>query len=91
MQNQEINVPVQYRYLTQWNDLLNILPQQGKYILNKVNTGCGGTTLFLQSPQPTILVSPRSNVLYSKSAQFPNSHLFRKKTDTSTSVPVLKE
>lgn len=91
MQYQEINVPVQYRYLSQWQDLLNMLPQQGKYILNKVNTGCGGTTLFLQSPQPTILVSPRSNVLYSKSAQFPNAHLFRKKTDTSTSVPVLKE
>lgn len=91
MQYQEINVPVQYRYLSQWNDLLNILPQQGKYILNKVNTGCGGTTLFLQSTQPTILVSPRSNVLYSKSAQFPNAHLFRKKTDTSTTVPVLKE
>ena len=91
MQYQEINVPVQYRYLSQWNDLLNILPQQGKYILNKVNTGCGGTTLFLQSAQPTILVSPRSNVLYSKSAQFPKAHLFRKKTDTSTTVPVLKE
>lgn len=91
MQYQEINVPVQYRYLSQWQDLLNILPQQGKYILNKVNTGCGGTTLFLQSPYPTILVSPRSNVLYSKAAQFPNAHLFRKKTDTSTSPSALKE
>ena len=91
MNYQEINVPVQYRYLSQWPDLLNILPQQGKFILNKVNTGCGGTTLFLQSTQPTILVSPRSNVLYSKSAQFPKAHLFRKKTDTSTSVPILKE
>ena len=91
MNYQEINVPVQYRYLSQWQDLLNMLPQQGKYILNKVNTGCGGTTLFLQSAQPTILVSPRSNVLYSKAAQFPNAHLFRKKTDTSTNVPVLKE
>lgn len=91
MNYQEINVPVQYRYLSQWQDLLNMLPQQGKYILNKVNTGCGGTTLLLQSPYPTILVSPRSNVLYSKSAQFPNAHLFRKKTDTSTCVPVLKE
>ena len=56
MKYQEINVPVQYRYLSQWQDLLNMLPQQGKYILNKVNTGCGGTTLFLQSAQPTILV-----------------------------------
>lgn len=91
MKYQEINVPVQYRYLSQWQDLLNMLPQQGKYILNKVNTGCGGTTLFLQSAQPTILVSPRSNVLYSKSAQFPKAHLFRKKTDTSTTVPTLKE
>lgn len=91
MNYQEINVPVQYRYLSQWTELLNILPQQGKYILNKVNTGCGGTTLFLQSAYPTILVSPRSNVLYSKAAQFPNAHLFRKKTDTSTNVPVLKE
>ena len=91
MNYQEINVPVQYRYLSQWQDLLNILPQQGKYILNKVNTGCGGTTLFLQSPYPTILVSPRSNVLYSKAAQFPNAHLFRKRTDTSTSPVVLKD
>ena len=69
MNYQEINVPVQYRYLSQWPDLLNILPQQGKIILNKVNTGCGGTTLFLQSGLPTILVSPRSNVLYSKAVQ----------------------
>ncbi len=87
----EINVPVQYRYLSQWSDLLNILPQQGKYILNKVNTGCGGTTLFLECNRPTILVSPRSNVLYSKSVQFPNAHLFRRKTDTSTPVSILKE
>ncbi len=78
-------------HLSQWSDLLNILPQQGKYILNKVNTGCGGTTLFLECDRPTILVSPRSNVLYSKSAQFPNAHLFRRKTDTSTPVSILKE
>lgn len=88
---QELNVPVQYRFLSDWHDLLNILPQQGKYILNKVNTGCGGTTLFLESPRPCILVSPRSNVLYSKSEQFPNAHLFRTKTDTSTPVRILKE
>ena len=91
MNYKEINVPVQYRYLSNWYELLNILPQQGKYILNKVNTGCGGTTLFLQSPYPCILVSPRSNVLYSKAEQYPNAHLFRYKTDTSTSVYVLRE
>ncbi len=91
MEYQEINVPVQYRYLSDWHDLLNNLPQTGKYILNKVNTGCGGTTLFLQSPYPCILVTPRSNVLYSKSEQFANAHLFRRRTDTSTSPSVLKE
>lgn len=91
MKHIDINVPIHYRYLSDWQELLNILPQQGKYILNKVNTGCGGTTLFLQSPLPTILVSPRSNVLYSKSEQFPNTHLFRRRSDTSTPVPVLKE
>lgn len=91
MQNFDISVPVQYRFLSQWTDLLNKLPQQGKYILNKVNAGCGGTTLFLSSDKPCILVSPRSNVLYSKADQFPNAHLFRKKTDISTSPVKLKE
>lgn len=91
MDYQEILVPVECRYLSQWQELLNILPDNGKIILNKVNTGCGGTTLFLQSDLPTILVSPRSNVLYSKAEQFPNAYLFRKKTDTSTSPVALKE
>lgn len=91
MDYQEIQVPVECRYLSQWNELLSILPDNGKVILNKVNTGCGGTTLFLQSDLPTILVSPRSNVLYSKAEQFPNAHLFRRKTDTSTSPVTLKE
>ena len=91
MNYQEIYVPAQYRYLSEWKELLNYLPNQGKYILNKINTGCGGTTLFLQCDRPLILVSPRSNVLYSKSAQFPNAHLFRKKNDTSTPVATLKD
>ena len=72
----ELPVPVGYRYLSQWKDLLNILPQSGKYIVNKVRTGCGGTTLFLESNQPCILVSPRINVLLSKHEQYPNSFLF---------------
>ena len=90
MEYKEIDVPRQVNYLSQWQELLTMLPEDEKYILNKVNTGCGGTTLFLESPQPCIIVSPRSNVLYSKSEQFPNAYLFRNKTDTSTSVPELK-
>ena len=91
MNYQEIYVPKEFKYLSDWHDLLNYLPQKEKYILNKVNTGCGGTTLFLNSSQPCILVSPRSNVLYSKAEQFPNAHLFRRKTDTSTAVATLKD
>ena len=91
MNYQEINVPIEHKYLSDWHELLDILPQEGKYILNKVNTGCGGTTLFLSSQQPCIHVSPRSNVLYSKAEQFPNAHLFRRKTDTSTAVATLKD
>lgn len=90
MNYQVLNVPQGTQYLSKRSALLNLLPQTGKYILNKVNTGCGGTTLFLESTEPCILVSPRSNVLYSKSEQFPNAHLFRTRTDKDTSVPVLK-
>lgn len=72
----ELSVPVKYRYLSQWQELLNILPQSGKYIVNKVRTGCGGTTLFLESNLPCVLVSPRINVLLSKHKQYPNTFLF---------------
>lgn len=91
MNYQEINVPIGYHYLSEWTDLLNLLPSTGKYILNKSNTGCGGTTLFLDSSRPTILVSPRSNVLYSKAAQYPQAHLFRNASDKNTPVPTLKQ
>lgn len=91
MKYKELIVPSGYKFLSEWNELLNLLPQKGKYILNKVNTGCGGTTLFLKSSQPTILVSPRSNVLYSKAGQFPNAYLFRQKTDRYTCVQILKD
>lgn len=85
------SVPIQYRYLSQWKELLDLLPDTGKFILNKEKTGCGGTTTFLDSNQPCILVSPRSNMLYSKAGQYPNAHLFRTRNDTSTSPVRLKE
>lgn len=72
----EIRVPVAYKYLSEWHDLLNQLPQSGKYIINKVRTGCGGTTLFLESQHPCILVSPRINMLLSKYKQYPDTFLF---------------
>lgn len=65
-----IHVPDGVLYLGQWSGLLNILPQTGKYILNKGRTGCGGTTLFLDSDIPCIIVSPRITMLLSKHQQY---------------------
>ena len=85
----EISVPPTIRYLSEWPDLLNLIPGN-KVIINKRKTGCGGTTLFLEASQPLILVSPRVNLLYSKHLQYPNTHLFRQKDD-SRSVETLKK
>ena len=89
MKKTEIPVPTSIRYLSEWPDLLNLIPGN-KVIINKRKTGCGGTTLFLKSDLPLILVSPRVNLLYSKHLQFPNTHLFREKDDSRT-VDTLKK
>lgn len=89
MKKTEIPVPTSIRYLSEWPDLLNLIPGS-KIIINKRKTGCGGTTLFLKSDLPLILVSPRVNLLYSKHLQFPNTHLFRQKDDSRT-VDTLKK
>lgn len=59
------------------NWLRDKLPSQGKYILNKSLTGCGGTELFLTSEFPLVLISPRTGVLVNKHQQHPECHLFR--------------
>lgn len=65
------------------------LPTTGKYVLNKTLTGCGGTTYFLKSDKPIVLVSPRSNMLPGKHRDTPNSHLFRNPDDTNADVGLL--
>lgn len=77
-----LKVPVAHTYLSEWGqELLDLLPSTGHYILNKVRPGSGGTTLYLESNDPCIIVSPRCNVLESKHRQFPGTHLFKSKTD----------
>lgn len=88
METIDIHIPNGIRYMSDYLGLMDILPQQGKYILNKQLTGCGGTTLFLHSQKPLVLVSPRTNILISKSKQTPGSHLFRDKK--SADVNTLK-
>lgn len=79
MNIREIPMPQNVRYMSEGkNVLFNILPPNGKYILDKALTGCGGTELFLNSGRPLVLISPRSGLLSNKANQHPECHLFRK-------------
>lgn len=60
-----INVPEGIFYLGDYQNLNNLLPQ-GKYIFNKVMTGCGATTMFLTDSRPTVLCSPRKELIRCK-------------------------
>ena len=61
-----ISMPKGCRYMSDYENLLNgELPLDGKFILNKTVTGCGGTSLFLDSNFPVVIISPRLQVLRS--------------------------
>ena len=79
MRKEIIEVPDGIRYLSQWIDLWNILPQNQHYILNKRICGCGATELFINSRKKVILASPRKQLLYNKYSQHigDNFHLYR--------------
>lgn len=78
MNKKTIQLPEGVRYMSQANGILhNELPLNGKYILDKSLTGCGGTEFFINSGRPLVLVSPRTGVLLNKSQQHPECHLFR--------------
>lgn len=57
-------------------DLLHYLRQFNKFILNKTVTGCGGTSLFLNSSIDVVIVSPRLQALKDKHEQHPGTFLF---------------
>ena len=83
MNIKEIELPENVRYMSQAAQLLNyVLPKQGKYILDKSLTGCGGTEFFINSGRPLVLVSPRTGVLLNKKQQHHECHLFRDLTKT---------
>lgn len=72
-----ISMPKGCRYMSDYAGLLNgILPLDRKFILNKTVTGCGGTSLFLNSDFPIVIISPRVQVLKEKHCQHPDSFLF---------------
>ncbi len=57
-----LNVPNGVKYLGEWQ---NFKFPNG--ILNKVVTGCGGTTLALENEVPAVICSPRIKLLENKS------------------------
>ena len=72
-----ISMPKGCRYMSDYENLLNgELPLDGKFILNKTITGCGGTSLFLNSNFPVVIISPRLQVLKEKHRQYPDSFHF---------------
>lgn len=74
----QIDMPKGCRYMSDYDQLLNgILPLDRKFILNKTITGCGGTSMFLNSDLPVVTISPRVQVLNDKHPQHPDSFLFQ--------------
>lgn len=79
MKKQILAVPEGVRYLSQWPDLMDLLPHGQHFILNKRVCGCGATDMFLTSPSlKVILAAPRRTLLYNKYSQHPSgTHLYR--------------
>lgn len=86
----KIQMPQGCRYMSDYRELTDELPLNGKFILNKRLPGCGGTSLFLGYPKPLVLVSPRRNILVSKSEQYKNSYLFRDPSKKKVDINTLK-
>lgn len=73
----QIDMPKGCRYMSDYNQLINgILPLNEKFILNKTLTGCGGTSLFLNSNLPVVIISSRIQVLRAKHVQYPGTFLY---------------
>lgn len=69
-------MPKGCRYMSEDQTLLPYLQQFNKFILNKTVTGCGGTSLFLNSSIDVIIISPRLQALKDKHEQHPDTFLF---------------
>ena len=74
-----LNVPDGIKYLSEWKDLWNSLPENQHYILNKRICGCGATEAYISSEKKVILASPRKHLLYNKYSQHLSDklHLYR--------------
>ena len=69
MNKQVIIVPKGIRYISEWKEVENLLPQGEPYIMNKTITGCGYTEYCINNIYPTIICSPRKVLLENKEDQ----------------------
>lgn len=76
MKEIKINVPYGLQYLSDWDELDNLLPSDQHYILNKQLTGCGATEKFIRDEVPVIIAMPRKHLLYNKLSQHLNDNVF---------------
>lgn len=60
-------IPEGIYHLSDYQNFESLLPWNQSFFLDKTVTGCGATTLFLSDPIPTILCSPRRELLHCKS------------------------
>ncbi len=64
----QIDMPEKCRYMSDYDRLLKgILPIDRKFILNKTITGCGGTSMFINSSLPVVIISPTDSGAQGKS------------------------
>ena len=89
-----INVPLGTKHLSDCSSYLQSQFPQQSFLLNKRLTGCGATTMFLSDSTPTILCSPRLELIHCKvnSPEFKGRlHQFRDGDDRKSSVLELQD
>lgn len=79
MKKIKLDVPSGIKYLSDWDELENLLPDDQPFILNKRICGCGATEMYIRSDKKVILAGPRKHLLYNKYSQHLSDslHLYR--------------
>lgn len=83
-----IPVPKGIKYISDWREIVNYLPTDEPYIMNKTITGCGFTEYWITNDQDAIICSPRKVLLENKDKQHQDmSNLLYLKDEYATFQP----
>ena len=86
-----IDLPEGLHFLEDYKELEPQILSFHTCVFNKVVTGCGATTMFLDDPLPTILCSPRKALMFCKanSNRFKGRiYLYRNESDPDDAKPI---